>query len=418
MTTPAGRRAEEGRPAHGMRPLKALLPLDDALRLCLEASRPIERTERIALAGAGDRIAAEAVRASRDVPPADRASMDGYALRAVDTRRATKSRPASLRCTGAIFAGETASARVVPGTCIQIATGATLPPGADAVVMVEDTDRDRERVAVYRPARRRDHISRRGSDLRTGDVVAAKGEFLTPAKVGAVAAVGRSTVRVYGRPTVGLLTTGDEVVPPGRRIRTGQVYDINSYTLEAVVRENGGEPVRFGHVPDRLDRVEEALRRSLSADLVIASGGSSVGTRDLLLDAFRATGDILFHGVAIRPGRPTLLAVAHGTPILGMPGNPTSCLNNAYVFVAPMLRRMARRPAAPERSVRAVLASPVEGPLDKVAFVTVRLESGRAVPVFKESGAITSMSRADGYIVVPAGSPRQETGAVVDVIRF
>ena len=401
-----------------MRPLKALLPLDEALRRCLEVARPIERTERVSLPEARDRVMAEDLRAPRDVPQTDRAAMDGYAVRAADTRRATKTRPAILECTGAIFAGDRPRSRVGEGTCVQIATGAAVPAQADAVVMVEDTDRDRDRVRIYRPARRGQNISRRGSDLRARDPVVARGERLTPAKVGALAAIGRSTVRVYARPTVALLTTGDEVVPPGERLRAGQVYDINSYTLAAVVREHGGRPVLQGHVSDRLDRVEEALARALASDLVIVSGGSSVGTRDLLLDAFQAAGEILFHGVAIRPGRPTLLAVARGTPVLGMPGNPTSCLNNAYVFVVPMLRRMARRAPPSERVVRATLASPLEGPSDKVAFVTVRLEAGRAVPVYKESGAITSMSRADGYVVLPTGGARLEAGTSVDVVRF
>lgn len=413
-----GRRADASLPGHGMRPLKALLPLDEALRRCLEVTRPIERTERVPLPEARDRVVAVDVRAPRDVPQTERAAMDGYAVRAVDTRRATKTRPMTLECTAAIFAGDRPRGRVAAGTCVQIATGAAVPARADAVVMVEDTDRDRDRVRIYRPARRGQNISRRGSDLRARDPVVARGERLTPAKVGALAAIGRSTVRVYARPAVALLTTGDEVVPPGQRLRAGQVYDINSYTLAAVVREHGGRPILQGHVSDRLDRVEEALARALASDLVIVSGGSSVGTRDLLLDAFQAAGRVLFHGVAIRPGRPTLLALARDTPILGMPGNPTSCLNNAYVFVVPMLRRMARLAPPAERVVRAALASPLEGPPDKVAFVTVRLDSGRAIPVYKESGAITSMSRADGYVVVPAGGVRLEAGALVDVIRF
>ncbi len=419
MTTPAGHRHErEERPAHGMRPLKALLPLEDALRMCLELAIPVTRTERLTLDDALRRVAAEDVRATKDVPLADRAAMDGYAVRTADTRRATKARPVVLRCLDVIFAGDVPKVRVGPGSCVQIATGATIPPGADAVVMVEDTDADRSRVRLYRSAHAGQHISRRGSDLCRGEIVVAKGEWLTPAKIGAVAAIGRTGLRVRARPKVALLTTGDEVVRPGRPIRAGQVYDIDSHTLAAVVRENGGEPRHAGHAPDDFDRLLRLLRRALAADLVVVSGGSSVGTKDLLLDAFRASGNILFHGVAIRPGRPTLLARARGKPVLGMPGNPTSCLNNAYVFLAPMLRRMAGLPVPPERIVRATLSAPLEGPPDKVAFVPVRLEDGTAVPAYKESGAITSMSRADGYVVLPAGGTRLEAGATVDVIRF
>jgi molybdenum cofactor synthesis domain-containing protein len=196
------------------------------------------------------------------------------------------------------------------------------------------------------------------------------------------------------------------------------VYDINSQTLAAVVRENGGEPHHVGHVGDEFDDLLAALKGALAHDLVIVTGGSSVGTRDLLLDAFRDLGEVLFHGVAIRPGRPTLLARTRDAPILGMPGNPTSCLNNAYVFLAPMLRVMARLPPPPERTVRATLSTAISGPADKVTFVPVRLDAGEAVPVYKESGAITSMSRADGYVIVPTGGVSLEAAQEVDVIRF
>src|SRR5882762_5039015 len=199
-------------------------------------------------------------------------------------------------------------------------------------------------VKVFSPARPHENVSRRGGDIARGSVVVRGGEVLTPAKIGAVAAIGLAHVSVFDKPRVALLTSGDEVIPPGKPIRPGQVYDINSNTMAGVVRENGGEAVLLGRVRDRLEPLRSALRKGLASDMVVFSGGSSVGERDMVVDVMQSMGDVLFHGIAIKPGRPTALGRVNGKPVLGMPGNPTSCLSNCYVLLAPMLRRMARLP--------------------------------------------------------------------------
>lgn len=405
-------------PAHGMRPLPPLLPLDEALTLCLELAVPISRREAVPLAEALHRVVAEDVRSPIDVPPADRAAMDGYAVLARDTGRARKFSPASLRVQENVHAGGAPALRAAHGRCTQIATGAPMPRGADAVVMVEDTERDGEAVQVFRPVRPKENVSRRGSDIRKGSRVLARGQVLTPAKLGALAAIGRERVTVFARPRVALLVTGDEVVPPGSRLRPGQVYDINSHTMAAAVREAGGEPVVLGRVPDRLDLLQDALAAAAEEDLVVFSGGSSVGEKDLVIDAMRALGDLLFHGIAIKPGRPTVLGRVRGHAVLGMPGNPTSCLSNCYVILAPMLRRMARLPSPAGRVLELPLAAAIRSPRGRVEVHTVRIVRGRAVPAFKESGAITSMAHADGYIVIPADVDRVEAGESVRVTLF
>lgn len=293
-----------------------------------------------------------------------------------------------------------------------------MPRGADAVVIVEDTERDGDILKVFRPARPRENVSARGSDIRKGSLVLARGQVLTPAKVGALAAIGRDAVSVYARPRVALLVTGDEVVPPGSPLRPGQVYDINSATMAAAVREAGGEPVPLGRVPDRFEALRDALAAAVQEDLVVFSGGSSVGEKDLVIDTLRSLGDLLFHGIAIKPGRPTVLGRVGGKGVLGMPGNPTSCLSNCYVLLAPMLRRMARLPPPAGHVLDVPLAAPIRSPRDKVEVHTVRLLDGRAVPAFKESGAITSMAHADGYIVIPTGVDLVERGEVVRVTLF
>jgi len=208
------------------------------------------------------------------------------------------------------------------------------------------------------------------------------------------------------------------VIPPGRPIRPGQVYDINSNTMAGVVRENGGEAVLLGRVRDRLEPLRSALRKGLASDMVVFSGGSSVGERDMVVDVMQSMGDVLFHGIAIKPGRPTALGRVDGKPVLGMPGNPTSCLSNCYVLLAPMLRRMARLPPPTEKATEVPLAERIVSTIGRVEFHTVRIVDGRAVPAYKESGAITSMSHADGYIEIPSNVTSVEKNKTVRVTLF
>jgi molybdopterin molybdotransferase len=401
-----------------MRPLKALLPLDEALTRCLDLATPIGRRERLPLLEALHRVSAADVRSPIDVPGADRAAMDGYAVFARDTSRARKVAPVALAVQESVHAGHVPAKRAAKGRCTQIATGAVLPSGADAVVMVEDTERAKDTVRVFRPVHPRENVSRRGSDLRKGAAVVQEGEALSPAKLGALAAIGADFVAVYAKPRVGLLVTGDEVVPPGARLGTGQIYDINSTTMAAAVREAGGEPRFLGRVPDRMDALHDALAAAVREDLVVFSGGSSVGEKDLILDVLESMGELLFHGIAVKPGRPTILGKVQGKPVLGMPGNPTSCLSNCYILLAPMLRKMARLPPSAGRTVDLPLAERIASPPGRVEVHTVRIERGAAVPAFKESGAITSMAHADGYVVIPADATLLEKGERVHVTLF
>ncbi|MGI0150239.1 MAG: molybdopterin molybdotransferase MoeA [Thermoplasmata archaeon] len=401
-----------------MRPLKELIPFSDALRIAVDLVRPIERREIVTLRDALHRVASADIRSKIDVPLTDRAAMDGYAVVAPDTSGPTKSRPAIVRRIETLRAPSVPRKRVTQGHCSEIATGATLPPGADSVVRVEDTEREGNRVMIFAPVRAGENVAARGSDIQRGSIVIHVGESLTPAKIGALAAIGLDRVRVFERPRVAILTTGEEVVPPGRPIRAGQVYDINSNTIASVVRENGGEPVLLGRVADRFNALRTALQKALASDLVVCSGGSSVGEKDLVIDVLRSMGDVLFHGVAVRPGKPTALGLVDGIPILGMPGFPTSCLSNCYVLLAPMLRRMARLPLEPAKTVVVPLARRLDRTPGRLEFHTVRIVDGQAVPVFKESSAITSMAHADGYIEIPANVERIEAGEIVRVVLY
>lgn len=404
--------------SHGMRSLKTLISFDEAKRISMDVIRPIERTDQVALLDASGHVVAEEVRSKIDVPLVDRAAMDGYAVIARETFRASKSRPTSLRRIEVLHAATVPRQRVVSATCAQVATGSTLPTGANAVVRFEDTVADGDLVQILAPVRVGQNVGARGADIRRGSIVVREGEWLTPAKIGALAAVGSAHVSVYAKPRVSILTTGDEIVPPGRPIRPGQVYDINTNTIASVVRANGGDPIPLRRLSDRLATLSTALRRGLANDFVVISGGSSVGERDIVVDAVRSLGDILFHGIAVKPGKPTSLGRVDGKPVLGMPGNPTSCLTNCYLFLAPMLRAMARLPPAQNRVIEVPLGKRIERTPGRLEFHAVRIVDGHAISTFKESSAITSLARADGYIEIPTDVERFEPGQVVRVILF
>jgi molybdenum cofactor synthesis domain-containing protein len=403
-----------------MRPFRTVLPLADAMTIMREAVAPIERTERVPLDEAAGRVLAADVFATRDVPPFDRAAMDGYAVRAADTAGASRGTPVLLDCLGAVFTGGMAGMAVGAAQCTEIATGAPLPQGADAVVMVEDTARPAAggRVSVLAEARSGQHVGRRGSDIASGDLVQRRGDHLNPARLGALAALGETRAEVFERPRVFLASTGDEVTAPGRPLAPGHIYDVNRHTLPAVVRAHGGSPIVHDAIEDSLDDLRRALDAAASADLIVLSGGSSVGERDLMVDAVVERGEILFHGIAVKPGKPTLLGRIGGRLVLGMPGNPTSCLSNAYILLVPLLRALARLPEHVPETRTLPLARAIGSPPDRHQFYPVRIEGGAAVPVFKGSGDITSLSEAEGYIEIPAGVDRVDAGTAVTVKSF
>jgi len=320
---------------------------------------------------------------------------------------------------GRVFTGEVFDGEVGVGEAVEIATGAPLPSGATAVVMVEDTAPASDgRLEVSVALHEGQHVGRAGADIARGATVLQRGDVLLPARVGAMAAVGHATARVYARPRVAIVSTGNEVVAPGQPLGPGQIHDVNRHTLAAIVEGHGGEAVPFDIAGDTIDALNDAVSRAVSCDLVVFSGGSSVGTRDLVLDVLRARGSVVFHGIATRPGKPTAFGWIGEVPVFGMPGNPTSCLTNAYVLLVPFLRTMAHLPPHQPRVVAVPLARRVTSGVGRHQFYTVRLVDGRAEPAFKASGDITSMAHADGYIEIPSEVALIEPGTVVEVVLF
>jgi molybdenum cofactor synthesis domain-containing protein len=403
-----------------MRPFTSTISLDEARRRLTEAVVPIARTERVALIDAAGRVAAVDARSDVDVPPFARSAMDGYAVIASDTTSASRATPVGLRVIERIYTGQLPQKPIATGACAEIATGAALPTGADAVIMVEETATGGgDAVQILAAATPGQNIGRRGSDIAADTVVVRRGDLLNPARVGALAAIGRRDIEVYERPKVAILSTGNEVVEAGRPLAPGQIFDVNRFTLAAIVTEHGGAPQAHAPAHDSVEALIAALDLCLAAaDIVVFSGGSSVGERDLIRDAIAARGDMIFHGIAVKPGKPTAFARLGGRPFFGMPGNPTSCLSNAYVLLVPFLRATARLPALAPRVVRVPLGRRIVSAAGRHQFYTVRVAGGAAFPAFKGSGDITSLSQADGYIEIAADQSGVEQGTMVEVTLF
>jgi molybdenum cofactor synthesis domain-containing protein len=402
-----------------MRPFTSTITLEEARRRLAEHVRPIERTERINLTDASERVAAADIVSFVAVPPFARSAMDGYAVVAADTARASRATPVRLRIIERVFTGQVARLPIESGTCAQIATGGPLPRGADAVIMVEETtSAGVDEVDCFAPATSGQNIGRRGADIAPGDTVVRRGDVLTASRLGAVAAIGCDALEAYCRPHVAILSTGNEVVEPGRPLGPGQIYDVNRFTLGAVIAAHGGIPEAHAPADDTLEALDSALDACDAADLIVFSGGSSVGDRDLVSDLVARRGEMIFHGIAVKPGKPTAFARLGGKPFFGMPGNPTSCLSNAYILLVPFLRRMARLPIFAPRTISVPLGRRIVSPAGRHQFYTVRLHEGAAFPAFKGSGEITSLSQSDGYIEIPADQSTVEEGALVVVTLF
>lgn len=398
-----------------------------ALELLLARCTPVERTEFVALEDAAGRVTAEAVRADETLPTFARSTMDGYAVTAADTFGASDSAPAYLRLCGEVSMGSMPSLRVPPLGAARIHTGALLPAGADAVVMVEDTNAHGDEIEILDAAAPGENVIAAGEDIVAGDVAVPAGRRLRAQDAGGLAALGRTRVRVVARPRIALLSTGDEIVAPERQPAPGQVRDVNATTIGAVITAAGGSVVRAGIVRDDRALLEAAARAALAdADALVLSAGSSVSYRDFTARVVEALGapGILVHGIAIKPGKPTLIAFADGKPVIGLPGNPASALVVAWRLLGPLVRRLGGEAADAIglTDVReAVLTVPVRSRPGREEFVpcTLRTAAGgtlEATPIFGKSNLIFTLVRSDGLIVVPLDRSGVAAGEAVRVV--
>ncbi len=394
-----------------------------ALRKALDRVGMEAGTETVSVDRSAGRVLAERVDARIDVPGFDRAAMDGYAVRATDTDGAGADGPVSCDLVGRIRAGERPELRVDAGEAAEITTGAVVPPGADAVVIVERTEERDGGVSIHDSVAPGENISVAGADVAAGSRALGPGTTLSPREVGLLAALGREEVEVRARPAVGIVPTGAELVDPGGEIDhgSGQIYDTNTHTIAAGVREAGGDPTVYSRVGDDVDAIRSTLERAAGeCDLVLSSGSTSAGAGDVIRRVIEEHGDLLVHGVAVKPGKPTLVGRLEGAGYVGLPGYPVSALSVFRVFVAPAIREAAGLPDPASGTVDARMAR-AERFTEKrhryvpVGLVTTGTGETLAYPVDKGSGATTSLAYADGVVEMAADRETIDAGTTVSV---
>jgi len=400
--------------------------VSEAQRLFLEAcpQGPLG-VETVPLHEAAGRVAALGVKAPHDLPAFHRSTVDGYAVRAADTFGASEGLPVYLRIVEDIPMGRAPTKPLGPGECAVIATGGMLPENADAVVMVEHTELLAEgEVGVLHPAAPWTNVMRRGEDCAAGAELVAAGTGLRPQELGMLAHAGVTEVPVARRPTVAIVGTGDELVPAHQEPGPGQIRESNSYTLYALVAAAGGEPVILGTAADDEQAIREKIEEGLRHDVLLLSGGSSIGMRDLTARLFAELGPpgIIVHGVSLKPAKPTILAAAHDTPAVGLPGNPVSAQVSFFLFVQPLLRQLLGLSPFPEytSAIRARMAKNYGSAIGRVDVLRVALyrRDGElwAEPVQDKSGLISTLTRADGMVIVEENRECIRAGDWVDVL--
>jgi molybdopterin molybdotransferase len=367
------------------------------------------------------RVLAEEVRSDRDVPPFTNSAMDGYAVRAADTGSASLGQPVHLEVLGEIRAGVAPPTSVRPSTALRIMTGAVMPEGADAVVRVEDTVERDGRVEVRVAVEPGTSVRRAGSDIRRGDVVAERGRVVTPGVIGVLASAGRTSVRTIRRPRVTVLTTGDELRDAGEPLGPGQITNTNRYTLRAALEEAGAEVLDAGVARDVREELIARLHSAAATDLIISTGGVSMGAYDLVRALVEEQAAVDFWQVALRPGKPLLVGTIEGRPLIGLPGNPVSTLVGFELFVRPAILKMQGRTDLERPRVTAITEAALSNPphLEQYFRGVARRDGGRVVVRLtgdQGSHVLRSMADANCLIVVPQGTSDVPAGSPVEVI--
>ncbi len=402
-----------------------LLPPPEALKRLMEHLSPRVKPEEVDATQALDRVTFEAVNAPHALPSFARSTVDGYAVQAEDTYGATEALPAYLRVAGEVPMGKSPGFDLPNNQCALIHTGGMLPEGANAVVMVEHTQSvHKDEVEILRAVAPGENVLKAGEDVAEGQEVIPAGVRLRPAEIGGLMALGLTRLKVARQPRVGIISSGDEVIPPQCDIEPGQVRDVNAYTLSALVQESGGVPVRYGIISDRVEPMRAVAGKALEeCDLVVITAGSSASTRDLTAEVINGLGKpgVLVHGVDVRPGKPTILAVCNGIPIIGLPGNPVSALVIASIFVSPVLEAtLGLRRLSPLPSVQARLTINLASQAGREDWIPVHLvydqEGYLAEPVFGKSNLIFTLVRANGFIRIPADATGLHAGQLVEVL--
>ncbi|MEW6083806.1 MAG: gephyrin-like molybdotransferase Glp [Chloroflexota bacterium] len=415
-----------------------LLPPDEARDLLLShLPAGTVDSESVNVTASLNRTLAEDIHAPHPLPEFQRTTVDGYAVRARDTFGASDSQPAYLTLIGEVPMGDVPAFEIGSGQSALIHTGGMLPPGADAVVMLEYTQQvgaglrpaptGQNEIEIFRAAAEGEGVIRVGEDVAEGQLILPKGRVMRPAEIGGLLALGITSLRVARMVKVGILSTGDEIIPPEQSAKPGQVRDINSYTLSALIEKNGGDAKRYGIVRDQFDLLKDAAAKALSeCDALIVTAGSSASTRDMTADVIRSLGEpgVLVHGINTRPGKPTILGVCSGKAVIGLPGNPVSALVNGYLFVVPVIEKLLGALPKPKPTVPARLTVNLPSQAGREDWWPVRLienrksqiENWEAEPIFGKSNLIFTLANADGLLRIPPDATGLSAGEIVEVL--
>jgi molybdopterin molybdotransferase len=424
-----------------------MISVDEALERIVQSFQPLGEHDRVPILEALGRVLVEDVPADMDVPPFDNTAMDGYAVRAEDVASASPDQPVTLRVVGQVAAGGVAEGPVGAGEAYRILTGAALPPGVDAIVPYEYTDgtgfggwsaaaasqvADERAVRVFRPVGHGDNVRYRGEDQRRGEVILRAGTLVRPAEVGGLAGLARTQVWVYRRPRVAVLSTGDEVTPVDQPLAPGHIRDVNSYSLAALIRHYGGEPIPLGIVPDQPEAVRQKLLEGVAAgaDLILTTGGVSMGNYDVVKDVLQQEGEIAFWSIDLRPGKPLAFARLHGVPVMGLPGNPVSTIVTFELFARPAMLRLAgynrlrkvelMATALQAISNRSGRENFMRGIVERRPPIQANGEPEWVVRLTGEQGSniLTSMLKANALVRVPRSRTHIEAGERVRVLML
>ncbi|MDR2707716.1 MAG: molybdopterin molybdenumtransferase MoeA [Nitrososphaerota archaeon] len=390
---------------------RKLLTLEEAKKIIDENFKPTQMDdEDVVLIEAYNRVFKENIISTIDVPPFNRSTVDGYAVKAEDTFNADENQPITLNITGTAFAGEQPKITITKGEAIEIVTGAPLPEGADAVIMLEDTEREDNQLQIYTAITPYTNVMKKGFDIKTGETILHTKQVLGASEIGAIAALGLTKIRCFKPPVIAILSIGNEITDTGKTLTPGKIFDINTYTLSAAVMECGAKPVTFGIIPDDKTTLRKTLTTALSsADAIITSGGVSIGPYDYtpqIVDSLGKPG-VVISGIAVKPGKPTTVAFTQNTPIFSLPGNPTAALLMFYLLVRPVILRLCGKTPHEMQSIRAFAGTKLFSAKGRRTFVMVKLvidlEKERLIaePVTEASGAITTLTNADGFVEIP-----------------
>ena len=413
--------------------LKLVAPNEALLRLLQALPEKTSDEELVDALDALGRVTAQAVKAPHALPAFSRSSMDGFAVRASDTFGASESIPGFLTVVGEVPMGAEPAFALQPGQAALIHTGGMLPDNADAVVMVEQTEQaPGGEISILKGVAAGENVILVGEDVIAGQTVIPGGSRVRPAEVGGCMALGICQLRVFQKPRVGILSSGDEIIPPDQEPVLGQVRNVNTYSLAALVKEAGGEPVLYGIVPDKLEIMKASAAKALAeCQVVVITAGSSASARDMTAEVIASLGSpgVLVHGVNVRPGKPTILAVCDGKAVIGLPGNPVSALVIAGLFVVPVIRRLLGEQAdGPRKTCPAQLSLNIPSQAGREDWIAVKLtasglhgdgeESWTAEPIFSKSNLIFSLVAADGLVRIPPDATGLEAGERVQVFLF